>query len=69
MKILLKQSLTGLWLKPFGRWEPNSIGACEVTSSHGALLASQQSGLSDLSFCFHFDDKQLNFEMPAQRAF
>ena len=69
MKILLKQSLTELWLKPSGRWEPNPIGAREFSSTEEALVASQQSSLSDLNFCFRFNNQQLNFEMPAARAF
>ena len=69
MKILLKQPFTGLWLKPCGRWEPSSVGAREFSSSQEALLASDQSRLSDLNFCFRFEDKKLNFEMPVERAF
>lgn len=69
MKILLKQPRNGLWLKPSGRWEPNSNGAREFSSTQEALLVSEQSCLSELHFCMCFEDRKLNFEMPAARAF
>lgn len=69
MKILLKQCSTGLWLKRDGEWESNSVDAREFASSHEAILFSEDSRLSALNLCFIFDNRQLNFEMPAQRHF
>ncbi len=69
MKILLKQCSTGLWLKPGGRWESNPVNAREFASSQEAILVSEESRLSGLSLCFLFDDRKLNFQMPARRAF
>jgi hypothetical protein len=69
MKILVKQCSTGLWLQPGGQWEPTLINAREFASSQEAILVSEESRLSCLNLCFLFDDSELNFEMPARRAF
>ena len=69
MKILVKQCSTGLWLKPGGQWEASPLNAREFASSQEAILVSEESRLPCLNLCFLFDDRELNFEMPARRAF
>ena len=67
MKILLKEKMTGLWLQLGGLWGPNTINARVFTSSEDAIYFSEHSHRAPLHLCYRFEDKALNFEMPAVR--
>ena len=68
MKMILRQGTTGLWLKPCGRWEANSVNAREFASGEEAIQCSYDSHLPDVQVCFRFEDPNLNFELNDRRV-
>ena len=52
MKIILRERTTGLWLKPCGRWEANSVNAREFATREEAIQCSIELRLPNVDVCF-----------------
>jgi hypothetical protein len=56
MKIILRERTTGLWLKPCGRWEANSVNARRFATSDDAIQCSMELHLPNADVCFVSED-------------
>ena len=51
MKLILRERTTGLWLKPCGRWEPNSVNARQFATSAEAIQCSIELHFPNVDIC------------------
>jgi hypothetical protein len=52
MNVILRERTTGLWLKPCGRWEANSVNARQFATREEAILCSIELRLPNVDVCY-----------------
>ena len=63
MRILLRQTGTGLWLQTDGSWSASDKSAQDFPNALMAIEQSRYLNKYGLELCYDFVDKSLNFEI------
>ena len=64
MNVILRERTTGLWLKPCGRWEANSVNARQFATREEAILCSIELRLPNVDVCFAPEDAVTKTSSP-----